>query len=164
MAKRIQYDIEASWDDPTERQADRREVVRADTHLPVKVAVRMSDRPQPLVGPAIADNISVLGMYCRSKHTLAPGQTVELYLSLKDYPREMGLPRALRGSGHIVWIRSEGEKVLGTAIRFDEDLAQDINLAILVDYLGSLAKASTPPPRSLRTPFPGAELPSHQRS
>ncbi len=163
MAKRIHYDTQALWDDPTERQAERRQAGRTGAHLHVKIAVRVAERPQPLVGPGIADNLSIVGMYCRSKHTLSPGQAVEVYLSLKDCPREMGLPRALVGPGQVVWVKPEGDKVLGTAIRFGEELADDINLALFVDYLGSLEKTKTPPPRSIRTPFPGAELPIHQR-
>jgi hypothetical protein len=163
MARRIQYDLDAVWDDPTERQADRRQAVRVETHLSVKIAVRVPEQPQALVGPGIVDNISVMGMYCRSKHTLSPGQAVEIYIPLKDCPRDMGLPRALMGTGRVVWLKAAGDKVLGTAIRFDPELADDIHLAIFVDYLGTLSKANTPPPRSIYTPFPGAGLPAQQR-
>jgi len=164
MSKRSPYDIQATWDDPTERPADRRHVTRANSHVSVKLAIQLPEKAQPLVGQGIADNISVSGMYCRSKHTVKAGQPVEIYINLRDCPRSMGLPRALMGSGHIVRVQPEGEKVLGTAIRFDEDLSDDINLAIFVDYLGNLARAQTPPPSHIRTPMPGAEIQSKQPS
>ena len=158
MSKRTPYDTHAAWDDPTERPPERRHAMRARTHLAVKLAIQLTDNPQPLVGQGIADNLSVGGMYCRSKHTIQAGQPVELYINLRDCPRSMGLPRSLMGTGYIVWVKPEGEKVLGTAIRFDSDLADDINLAIFVDYLNSLARAQTPPPSHIRTPMPGAEI------
>lgn len=160
MSKRTPYNVDAAWDDPTERAADRRHAKRNPTHTSIKLAVQIPDKSEPLVGQGIADNISVSGMYCRSKHTVNAGQPVEIYINLRDCPRSMGLPRALMGSGHIMWVKSEGEKVLGTAIRFDEDLSDDINLAIFVDYLGTLARANTPPPGHIRTPMPGAEIQS----
>lgn len=160
MSKRQPYDIEATWDDPTERPPERRHAKRIPTHVAVKLALVVAEKSQPLVGQGIADNISVSGMYCRSKHSVAAGQPVEVYINLRECPRSMGLPRALMGSGHIIWVKPEGEKVLGTAIRFDEDLSDDINLAIFVDYLGTLVRAQTPPPSHIRTPMPGAEIQS----
>ncbi len=166
MSRKIQYDLNAAWDDPTERQANRRRSARASSHVPIKLAVRPEETAPRLVGTGIADNLSTHGMYCRSKHTLAPGQPIEIYISLREYPKEMGLPRALTGSGHIVWVKPEGEKVVGAAVRFDEDFVDDIHLAIFVDYLGSLAQANTPPPKSIQTPAPGSasSFPSKQHS
>jgi hypothetical protein len=154
MARRIQYDLNAAWDDPTERAANRREVARAAAHLQIKIAVRpKSDAPR-MVGTGIADNLSTRGMYCRSKHQLEQGQPVEVYISLKDCPREMGLPRALTGGGHIVWIKPEGERVTGSAIRFDDDFADDIHLALYVDYLSAAAQAKASQGKTILTPSP----------
>lgn len=166
MPRHIRYDLNAAWDDPTERQANRRRASRAAAHVQIKLAVRPGERAQRMVGTGIADNVSTRGMYCRSKHTLSPGQAVEVHISLKEYPREMGLPRALTGSGHVVWVKPEGEKVIGSAVRFDDDFADDISLAIFVDYLGSLANAKTPPARTIYTPAPGSasDFPSKQLS
>ncbi len=166
MVKRIQYDLNAAWDDPTERPANRRDASRAATHVPIKLAVRHAANARRMVGAAIADNLSTRGMYCRSKHTLTPGQPIEIYISLKEYPSEMGLPRSLTGSGHVVWVKPDGEKVLGAAVRFDEGFADDIHLAIFVEYLDSLAQATTPPPRHIYTPAPGSasDFPSKQHS
>jgi len=166
MTRHIQYDLNASWDDPTERQTNRRQAPRAASHVQIKLAVRPDERAQRMIGTGIADNVSTRGMYCRSKHTLTPGQPIEVHISLKEYPREMGLPRALTGSGHVVWLKPEGEKVVGAAVRFDDDFADDIHLAIFVDYLKALAEKTAPQSREIKTPAPGSAsgFPSRQHS
>lgn len=145
MPKRIRYDLEAEWDDPCEPRAsavEKRVAPRAQAKFHIKISLNLVNKPRPLVGPGLVENISAAGLFCRTKHRLSPGQWVSLYLPTKVCPPEMGLPPVFMGDGEVIRTLPLDERVQQTAFRFDEALAEDIQLAIFVDYLQTLGGVS----------------------
>lgn len=143
MAKRAKYDVDAHWEDPCEPHAEKRVSPRARASFHVKIAVDLVNKPRPLVGPGLVDNMSTAGLFCRTKHRLAPGQWVKIHIPTEMCPPEMGLPPAFLGSAEVIRTLPEDGRVSRTALRFDERLASDIQLAIFVDYLQSLGQVAT---------------------
>lgn len=140
---RTPYDLNASWDDPFDRPKERRKASRTASRFQVKIAVTLTNKPVPLVGPGIVQDISATGLRCRTKHRLAPGQPVTLQLPTSSSPSELGLPKKFFGGAQVVRSRLGSDGVSEVAIRFDEDLRDDIHLAVFVDHLGTLARAAS---------------------
>jgi hypothetical protein len=139
---RTPYDVNASWDDPFERRTERRVAPRVPARFTVKIGVKLAHKRAPLVGPGIVDEVSSIGLRCRTKHRLAPGQSVQLYISTKAFPPELALPKAFFGQAQVVRATLAEEDVSHVALRFDEALRDDIHLAIFVDHLHSLARTA----------------------
>ena len=140
---RTPYDVNASWDDPYDRPKERRHASRASSRFQVKIAVALANKESPLVGPGVVHDISVSGLRCRTKHRLAPGQPITLLVPTSNFPSEMGLPKKFLGGAQVVRSKLGPDGVSEVALRFDEDLRDDIQLAVFVDHLSSLARTAT---------------------
>ncbi len=139
---RTPYDVTASWDDPFERPKERRTVARAQARFKVKIAVNLANKPAPLVGPGVVCDISATGLRCRTKHRLAQGQAIRLFVPTKGFPTDLGFPKSFLGGAQVVRTKSMDDGVFEVAVRFDEDLRDDIQMAVFVDHLHSLAPAA----------------------
>ena len=140
---RTPYDVNASWDDPYERALERRAVARTPIRFKIKIAVSLANKPAPLVGPAVVCDISPTGLRCWTKHRLAPGQPVRLSLPTRDCPAELGLPKKFLGGAQVVRSNFVENEVSDLALRFDEDLRDDIHLAVFVEHLTTLARTAS---------------------
>lgn len=75
---RPRYDLNATWDDPFERRADRRSSPRVRTEFRSELSVRAEHARGRFVGPALVQNLSLTSLCTITKHALQPGQRVEL--------------------------------------------------------------------------------------
>ena len=137
---RTPYDVDASWDDPFERVAERRAVARVHAPIRVKIAVNLAHKRAPLVGPGVVEDISPVSFRCRTKQRVAPGQSVRVYISTKGFPPDLGLPKSFLGGAQVVRSNELHDGVYEVAMRFDEDLRDDILLSVFVEHLQSVAK------------------------
>ena len=72
------YDVNAVWDDPFDRQPERRATARFEVRLKIKIALKVEESEKPLVGVGRVRNISTEGLYCLTKHRLTSGDEVTL--------------------------------------------------------------------------------------
>lgn len=140
---RTPYDVNASWDDPYERRNERRQVGRTPVNLKIKIAVDLANKPAPLVGPGVVDDISPTGLRCRTKHSLTAGQFVKIQIPTKDMPSELGLPKGFIGAAQVTRAEQRDGGICEVAVRFDEDLRTDIHLAIFVEHLQTMGRVAS---------------------
>jgi hypothetical protein len=124
------------------RARERRAVARTPARFKIKIAVTLANKPAPLVGPALVHDVSTESLRCHTKHRLSPGQSVRLSIPTSTHPPQMGLPKKFLGSALVVWSNALDSGVYDVALRFDEDLRDDIQLAVFVEHLQSVARTA----------------------
>lgn len=140
---RTPYDVNASWDDPFERRHERRSRPRTPARFTVKIAVNLANKSAPLVGPGVVDDISPVGLRCRTKHRLSPGQPVQLLISTQELPQDLGLPKGFMGTAQVIRTNPLEDSVSEVSLKFDESLRDDINLAVFVEHFHTLSRATS---------------------
>ena len=132
---RKSYDIEAEWDDPSEKIEDKRGCPRADSSLRVKLGVQYAGQPRPLVGSGLMLDISASGMNCRTKHRVKPGQRILVSIPTKELPESMSLPKRFSGNAEITRVTKEDGTISQVAMKFGEEIANDMNFVLFMDQI-----------------------------
>ncbi len=140
---RTPYDVNASWDDPFERRKERRSAIRTPVRFMIKIAVDLANKPVPLVGPGVVEEISSEGLRCRTKHRLSPGQGVKVAISTSELPADLGLPKRFVGGAHVIRTSMLPDSVSEVALKFDERLRDDIHLAVFVEHMQTVSRAAS---------------------
>lgn len=138
------YDINAVWDDPTERQPEHRAAARFEVRLKIKIALKVEESEKPLVGVGRVRNISTEGLYCLTKHRLTPGDEVTLQFFTQGCPTDSGLAQYVFGTGRVVRVDRVDTRRSMVAIQFDKNLSENIEFAIFADYLKSVSGIQNP--------------------
>lgn len=139
MPNRTKYDINAEWDDPFEHLDDRRASARCSEEFKIKIAVQVANHAEPLVGEAVVQNISLNGVFCKTKHHLTVGQEVQLAIYTHDYPTSQPLPRKFIGSASVIRIVEEDD-VQKVALAFGVDLAENMTFTLFIENLRRISQ------------------------
>jgi len=136
---RQRYDTHAQWDDPFEKTEERRHAPRHAESFRIKIGVQMDENPKPLVGPGLVQDISVSGLRCRTKHRVQVGQRVKVSIPTKEFPDSTGLPLGFQGDAQVVRTYIDDPGISQISIRFEDELAADMNFAHFIEQLPRLS-------------------------
>lgn len=139
MGRKSKYNINAEWDDPYERQAERRSRERCVESFRIKMGVRVDGHKNLLVGPALVENVSQSGLLCKTKHALTEGQVVHLSISTRDYSKGKDFPLKFIGVARVVRVEPVDQNVMRAALDFGADLSEDMSFSIFIETLHSVA-------------------------
>ena len=139
MGRKSKYNIDAKWDDPYERQEERRSRDRCAEEFRIKLGVRVQGHKNLLVGPALVLNVSQSGMLCKTKHNLRIGQEVHLSISTKEYSKGKDFPLKFLGTGSVTRIEAVEGNVSEVALDFGVDLSEDMSFSLFIEALQSIA-------------------------
>ncbi len=140
------YDVNAVWDDPFERSADRRAAVRFELKVRVSITVESQEHRHRLVGPGAIRNISSTGAYLITKHALKEGQRVLIAIPTVEKPVDLLLPEAFVGPAEVIRVESDEENRVRAALRFADELVQNLEFAMYMRHLKALHGAGIPTP------------------
>ena len=143
MRRKSKYNINATWDDPFERHADRRENDRCVESFKIKIGLRVPGHEKLLAGTGIVKNISQRGMLCRTKHKLSIDQEVQLSIPTKEYSQEKNFPIKFLGSARVSRLEVLNGGVSEVALVFGGDLAEDMSFSIFIEALHSISTFKT---------------------
>lgn len=139
MRRKSKYNITAEWDDPFERQGERRKTERCIEEFKIKIGVKVAGHDKLLVGAGLVKNISQRGMLCHTKHELAEGQEVHLSISTKDYSSDNNFPSKFIGTAHVSRLKQLEGSVVEIALIFGSDLSEDMSFSIFIEALHSIS-------------------------
>jgi hypothetical protein len=139
MKRKSKYNIDEQWDDPFERQEERRKAERCVEEFKIKIGVEVEGHDKLLVGDGIVVNISQAGMLCRTKHNLKVGQEIQLAIPTKEYSTDKNFPLKFTGMGSINRTKAITDSVNEVGIFFKSELAQDMAFSIFIESLQSIA-------------------------
>lgn len=139
MKRKSKYNIDEQWDDPFERQEERRKAERCVEEFKIKIGVEVEGHDKLLVGDGIVVNISQAGMLCRTKHNLKVGQEIQLAIPTKEYSTDKNFPIKFTGMGSINRTKAITDSVNEVGIFFKSELAQDMAFSIFIESLQSIA-------------------------
>ncbi len=134
------YDVDAAWDDPFERNHERRRAKRHRFLLKATLSVEIPGTRQHLIGPAIVQDISTTGIWALTKHRLTPGMVVSLILPTGPCPSDLFLPESFTGDARVIRVRSLEDSRSLVALQLAETFSQNMEFAMFVDYLGTIAR------------------------
>lgn len=137
----ISYDVKTPWDDPTERRSDRRYDRRFTVPLRLAVAASAPEQSGRLVGPGKVRDLSLTGAALVTKHCLQPEQRVDVQFPTEMCPDSMGLPTSFVGSARVVRSTDRGRGKQDVAVAFGEELINNIEFAMYIDLLRTVAPA-----------------------
>ena len=143
MANKIKYNVDAEWDDPFEHLKDRRASTRCTEEFKIKIAVQVANHSEPLVGQAMVQNISLCGLFCRTKHHLTVDQKVQLAIYTEDYPTDQPLPRKFIGTAKVIRLKVLEDDLQEVGLKFGNDLAEDMNFTLFIENLRTLSGLKT---------------------
>lgn len=136
---RPRYDVNARWDDPWERREEHRTAARCRADLRIKLTVEDKHLRGVLTGPGLVNNVSLTGACVLTKHRVTPGQIVMADMPADCCPEHMGLPKAFVGPVEVVRVQAVDERKSLVGLRFGEPLSQNIEFAVFIDYLRTIA-------------------------
>ena len=139
MKRKSKYNITAEWDDPFDRQGDRRKKERCVENFKIKIGLRVPGHEKLLAGTGIVQNISQNGMLCRTKHKLSVGQEVHLSISTREYSQEKNFPIKFIGTARVSRLEPIDAGISEVALIFGTDLSEDMSFAIFIEALQSIA-------------------------
>ena len=139
MPNRTKYDVNAEWDDPFDHLDERRASARCQEEFKIKIAIQVANHAEPLVGEAVVQNISLNGLFCKTKHNLSVDQEVQLAIHTQDYPASQPLPRKFIGSARVIRIVEEDE-VQKVGLAFGVDLAENMTFTLFIENLRRLSQ------------------------
>ena len=143
MPNKIKYDLNAEWDDPFEHLEDRRASGRCLEEFKIKIAVQVANHAEPLVGQAVVQNISLCGLFCRTKHHLTVGQDVQLAIYTEDYPAKQPLPRKFIGTAKVIRINEHEGDSQNVGLEFGTDLAENMTFTLFIENLRTISGMKT---------------------
>jgi hypothetical protein len=138
----MRYDTNKTWEDPyreslesrTKTNDDRRDSPRVDARYRLHIAVHRGTGEKPLVAQGEVLNVSMSGMYLRSKQVLEVGQLVDLAIPTKDCPQDFALPKAFLGKARVARIDSRDGDVSVAALAVDRELLDDMSYAVFIEF------------------------------
>ncbi len=138
------YDVNAVWEDPTDKRPELRAAARFPVRLKIKIALRVEESEAPLVGIGRVQDISTDGLYALTKHRLTAGDDVTLQFYTQGRPTDSGVGQYVFGSGRVVRVDRVDARRSMVAIQFGKSLSENIEFAIFADYLKSLSGIQNP--------------------
>ena len=139
MRRKSKYDLSAQWDDPFERQGERRKNERCTERFKLKIGLRVPEHENLLAGAAVVENISQTGLLCRTKHQLKEGQEVHLAIPTSDFSTNNDFPKKFVGRGRVSRLTNIDGNVSEVGIVFATDLSEDMSFSIFIESLQSIA-------------------------
>lgn len=136
------YDTESDWDDPYDRVEERREAPRFRTNLKIMIALESGSARRNLVGPGIVRDMSDGGLYCLTKHLLAPGKDVTLRFGTDMCPSDMCLPKSFYGSAKVVRTAPDDGGLMQAGVEFGDALMQNMEFSMYLQHLETAALTS----------------------
>ncbi len=106
----------------------------------VKVGLKVmlkADNPIT-IGPAITCDVSQGGACVTTRHTLQPGQHIDITIPTRTCPEELGLPQELRGRAVVQRVEDMGNHTRKAALRFLPNLAQSMEFAFFMAFLSGV--------------------------
>lgn len=140
-------DLDRVWDDPFEHLKERRVAPRFDYRFRLSITAEDAERNHRVVGPGIVRNISLTGVLLVTKHTLTPEQRVMLEVPTIGCGDNMCLPDVFEGTAQVVRARDLDGGKRDVAMRFGDDLFQNMEFAIFIDTLQTMSRVMTPSQR-----------------
>ncbi|MDX9971648.1 MAG: PilZ domain-containing protein [FCB group bacterium] len=138
------YTTDADWDDPFDHVDERRRAPRIKCRFKLSITADDQDRNQRVVGPGLVRDISLTGMLLVTKHSLAPEQRVQVEVPTMGCVDSMCLPSVFEGTAEVIRAREIDGGKQDVALRFGEDLFQNMDFAIFIDALMTVSKVMTP--------------------
>ena len=135
MGQRYAYDIDSDWDDPFEKAPERRQTARLPFSAILSVRVQLPGESRPLVGPARAEDVSLIGLLALTKHQLTVGQRVTLSIPTEELGMELGLPTAFVGAATVVRVQVIEGRLTKAAFEIADYLAANMDLALFINAL-----------------------------
>ena len=139
MLHRAKYDVDAQWDDPFERQEDRRDSLRYASNFRITVFVEGAVPGRRLKGPGLVKDVSLSGVRFLTKHQLAAGQEVSLALPTDICPDSMGLPSAFLGPARVIRVLNVDDRRRVAGLKFGDALSMNMDFAVFMEYLCSIS-------------------------
>jgi hypothetical protein len=138
------YAVDKAWDDPYEHVDERRNAPRVRCRFKLSIAADEAERNRRVVGPGLVRDISLTGILLVTKHSLKPEQRVQLEVPTLGCVDSMCLPDSFEGTAEVIRSNElEGGKS-DVALRFGEDLSQNMEFAIFIDALMTVSRVMTP--------------------
>ncbi len=141
MPRGRRYDVDAAWDDPFERREDRRTASRFDLPFKVSIAVDGPEHKGRFIGPGLTLNMSVSGVAVKTKHSLEPGQHVNLSIPTHMCPNSMFFPEAFVGPAEVIRVVPQDERRRTAALQFGDTFANSMDFARFVGFLETAAES-----------------------
>ncbi|HRI88120.1 MAG TPA: PilZ domain-containing protein [Candidatus Hydrogenedentes bacterium] len=138
------YDVNAAWSDPFEpKKSNQRDSERFKFRIKISITAQSGNPPQRLVGPGIVRNVSVSGALLITKHRLELGQKVVVAIPTKRFAVSDYLPNVFMGPAVVSRVQPDTEGRMWVAIRFGDQLTQNMEFASFIQGLYSLREALT---------------------
>lgn len=138
------YAIDKVWDDPYEHLQERREAPRFDYKFRMAITAADLEQKRRVVGPGIVRNISLTGVLLVTKHSLNPNQRVLLEVPTGGCADTMCLPAAFAGTARVIRAHDLDGGKQNVAMRFGEELFQNMEFAIFIDALQTMSRVMAP--------------------
>lgn len=138
------YALDKTWDDPFEHLDERRRASRYNYRFRLSIAAENALDMRRVVGPGIVRNISLSGVLLVTKHTLSPEQRVLLEVPTGTCADTLCLPNVFEGTAQVIRSSELDGGKRDVAMRFGEDLSQNMEFAIFIDALGTMSRVMTP--------------------
>lgn len=140
----MQYDVDAKWDDPCEKQQERRQSYRFPAEFQFDIAARIPEQEGHMVGPGRLKDLSLTGARLVTKHRLRENQSVYVRFRTRECPDTLALPRKITGVARVVRVSNKGGRSREVALRFDDDLASSMPFAVFVNHHQQASHHPTP--------------------
>ncbi len=139
------YAVDESWDDPFEHREERRVAPRFGVRFRLSITAEDPFNCRRIVGPAIVLNLSQLGALVRTKHILSAFQRVSLVVPTADCGDGAMLPETFDGTAVVLRSQPRDRDVFDVALRFGDDLAQNMEFVMFVDLLQAKSRTASGP-------------------
>ena len=139
MTRKLQYDLDAKWDDPFEKQEERRRAGRFLIDFKFDIRAPIHHKQGYMVGPGVVKDMSQSGLRLISKHTLWPSQEIKISIPTHMCSESMRLPSAFTGSARVVRVVPKEGKRKEASVRFSKSLSEDLEFAVFIESLMSLS-------------------------
>lgn len=147
------YDIDVEWNDPFERESERRSAPRYELRMKLSILVDGPRGKGQWVGPGMVRDISSVGVRVLTKHRLNPSQHVTLAIPTDICPTILCLPKSFVGPAQVVRVQPKQGRIIEAGLAYSETLLQNMEFAVFVDTLCAVA------PLWLRSAWPRALSP-----
>lgn len=141
------YTVDTAWEDPYDHHEERRVAPRFNYKLRLSLTADDPKRKSRVVGPAIVRNMSMTGMMLVTKHELHPFQRVRVEIPTSGCADSMCLPEMFEGTAEVVRTHALEDGKSNVALRFGDDLAQNMEFAVFIDLLQVMSRATVSSPR-----------------
>lgn len=136
------HDNSQNWVDPYDSGRrlvqksleDRRRYPRSEANYRLHIATHRGAGEKPLVAQGEVINVSVNGVFLKTRQSLEVGQIVDLAIPTKGCPEDFALPKAFLGKARVARVESLDKDIRAAALAVDQDLLDDMSYAVFVEY------------------------------